>query len=70
VVWERNLLRKVFQSCNMQIDTILLMQNNCEQARNLKFILCLLEQLCGLKIEFHKSEIYCLGAGNNKAGTL
>jgi hypothetical protein len=30
-------------------------------ARNLKFILCLFEQLSGLKINFHKSEIFYLG---------
>jgi hypothetical protein len=35
-------------------DTILLLQNNFEQARNLKFILCLFEQLSGLKLIFTK----------------
>jgi hypothetical protein len=42
-------------------DTILLLENNCEQARNLKIILCLFEQMSDLKINFHKSDIYCLG---------
>ena len=32
-----------------------------EGARNLKFILCLFESMSGLKINFHKSEIYCFG---------
>jgi hypothetical protein len=35
-----------------------------EGARNLKFILCLFEQMSGLKINFHKSEIYCFGEAN------
>jgi hypothetical protein len=32
-----------------------------EQARNLKVILCLFEQMLGLKINFHINNIYCLG---------
>lgn len=32
-----------------------------ESARNLKFLLCLFEQMSGLKINFHKSDLYCLG---------
>lgn len=42
-------------------DTIFLLEDNLENARNLKFLLCLFEQISGLKINFHKSEIYCLG---------
>jgi hypothetical protein len=42
-------------------DTILLVEDNLDQARNLKIILCLFEQMSGLKINFHKSDIYCLG---------
>jgi hypothetical protein len=37
-----------------------------EGARNLKFILCLFEQMSGLKINFHKSEIFCLGEAGDK----
>jgi hypothetical protein len=33
-----------------------------EQAKNLKLLLCAFEQLSGLKINFHKSEIFCFGA--------
>jgi hypothetical protein len=47
-------------------DTILLMQNSHEQARNLKFILRLFEQMSGLKINFHKSEVYCMGAAKER----
>jgi hypothetical protein len=42
-------------------DTIFFIQDCLEGAINLKFILCLFENMSGLKINFHKSEIYCLG---------
>ncbi|WVZ53298.1 hypothetical protein U9M48_004264 [Paspalum notatum var. saurae] len=43
-------------------DTIIFMDNDLEQARNMKLLLCAFEQVSGLKINFHKSEIYCFGA--------
>jgi hypothetical protein len=42
-------------------DTILFMEHDLQKAVNMKLILCLFEQLSGLKINFHKSEIYCFG---------
>jgi exonuclease III len=42
-------------------DTILFMDNDLDKALNMKLILCLFEQLSGLKINFHKSEIFCFG---------
>jgi hypothetical protein len=42
-------------------DTILFMDHNIEQAINLKLVLCVFEQLSGLKINFHKSELFCYG---------
>lgn len=42
-------------------DTIFCFEDDLESARNLKFILCIFEHLTGLKINFHKSEVYCLG---------
>lgn len=42
-------------------DTICLIQDSLEYAKNLKFILCIFEQLTGLKVNFHKSEVFCLG---------
>jgi hypothetical protein len=39
-------------------DMILLFEDNLEQARNLKFLLCLFEEMSRLKINFHKSELY------------
>jgi len=46
-------------------DTILFMDHNLEHAPNMKTILCAFEQLSGLKINFHKSEIFCFGEAKN-----
>ena len=45
-------------------DTIIFMEHDLEKALNMKLILCIFEQLSGLKINFHKSEIYCFGKAN------
>jgi hypothetical protein len=42
-------------------DTILFLEHDLVKAANLKLILCIFEQLSGLKINFHKSEIFCFG---------
>jgi hypothetical protein len=42
-------------------DTILFMEHDLEKAVNMKLILCIFEQLSCLKINFHKSEIFCFG---------
>ena len=42
-------------------DTILFLEHNLDKAVNMKLILSMFEQLSGLKINFHKSELYCLG---------
>jgi hypothetical protein len=42
-------------------DTILFLEHDLEQAKNLKIILCVIEQLSSLKISFHKSELFCYG---------
>ena len=41
-------------------DTILFMEHGIAKARNMKLVLCLFEQLSGLKINFNKSEIVLL----------
>jgi mannosylglycoprotein endo-beta-mannosidase len=46
-------------------DTILFIYHNLEQAQNMKNILCAFEQLSGLKINLHKSEIFCFGEAEN-----
>ena len=45
-------------------DTLLFMDHDhdLENARNMKLSLCAFEQLSGLKINVHKSEIFCFGA--------
>jgi hypothetical protein len=42
-------------------DTILFMEHDLEKEWNLKLILSPFEQLYGLKINFHKSELFCFG---------
>jgi hypothetical protein len=42
-------------------DTNLFMENDLEQAANIKLLLCAFERLSGLKINFHKSELFCYG---------
>jgi hypothetical protein len=42
-------------------DTIIFLEHDLEKALNMKLVLCIFEQLSGLKINFHKSEIYCFG---------
>jgi hypothetical protein len=39
-----------------------LLEHDLEKAKNLKLLLCAFEQLSGLKINFHKSEVFCYGA--------
>jgi hypothetical protein len=43
-------------------DTIIFLDHDLEQAENFKLLLCAFEQLLGLKINFHKSEVFCYGA--------
>ena len=42
-------------------DTILFMDHDIEKATNMKMLLCAFEKLSDLKINFHKSEIFCFG---------
>jgi hypothetical protein len=42
-------------------DTIIFLDHDQSSARNLKLLLCAFEKLLGLKINFHKSEIFCFG---------
>jgi hypothetical protein len=47
-------------------DTILFMENDLEQAANMKLLLCTFEQLLGLKIDFHKSEVFWYGEAKER----
>jgi hypothetical protein len=42
-------------------DTIIFLDHDLDQAKNMKLLLTVFEQLSGLKINFHKSEIFCYG---------
>ena len=44
-------------------DTVLFLSHDLPKATNMKLLLSLFEQLSGLKINFHKSEIFCFGKG-------
>jgi hypothetical protein len=47
-------------------DTILFMEHDLEKAQNLKLICLVFEKLSGLKINFHKSELFCFGEAINE----
>ena len=42
------------------------MENNLDQTVNMKLLLCAFEQLSELKINFHKSELFCFGEAKNQ----
>ena len=42
-------------------DTLLFMDHDLEKAGNLKLLLLAFEQVSGLKINYHKSELFCFG---------
>jgi len=46
-------------------DTVIFLDHDIQQAMNMKLLLCTFEQLSGLKINFHKSEIFCFGQAKN-----
>jgi hypothetical protein len=46
-------------------DTIIFMEHDLQKVLNMKLILCIFEQLSGLKINFHKSELFCFGNAKN-----
>jgi hypothetical protein len=47
-------------------DMVLFMEHDLEKAQNLKIILSAFEQLSGLKINFHKSELFCFGEAQDE----
>jgi len=42
-------------------DTVIFMSHDVEKAVNMKLLLSTFEQLSSLKINFHKSEVFCFG---------
>jgi hypothetical protein len=51
-------------------DTILFMEHDLAKAVNMKLTLCVFEQFSGLKINFHKSEIFLFWKGKRSRGTI
>jgi hypothetical protein len=45
-------------------NTVIFIDNDLERDKNTKLLLCAFEQLLGLKINFHKSELFCYGEAN------
>jgi hypothetical protein len=46
-------------------DTVIFMSHDVEKVVNIKLLLSTFEQLSGLKINFHKSEVFCFGIAKN-----
>jgi hypothetical protein len=42
-------------------DTLLFLEHDLEKAMNLKLLLLSFEQVFGLKINYHESEVFCFG---------
>jgi hypothetical protein len=51
-------------------DTVIFLEANDEYVTNLKFILYCFEEMSGLKINFHKSEVIVLGYQKKRAPEL
>jgi hypothetical protein len=49
-------------------DTVIFMSHDVKKAVNMKLLLTTFEKLSGLKINFHKSEIFCFGKAKEHEG--
>ena len=56
----------LFYSSKKNDDTILFVQRDSEKVVNIKLIICILEQLFGVKSKFHKWELYCFANVKDK----
>src|SRR5215216_6757618 len=54
---------------NTLMTLFIFMEHDLTKARNMKLVLCLFEQLSGLKINFHKSELFCFGRSKEEQDT-
>jgi hypothetical protein len=61
-----NLVRGGVSLLQYADDTNFMFKDSLAWARNLKIILCLFKLLIGLKINFHKSELFCFGDAQSK----
>jgi hypothetical protein len=51
-------------------DTLILIQGSDEDIANLKFLLMCFEDMSGLKINYHKSEVFVLGQRSNESTSI
>jgi hypothetical protein len=51
---------------NMLMTLSFFMKHDLNQAKHLKLVLSTFEQLSGLKLNFHKSELFCYGEAKNQ----
>jgi hypothetical protein len=51
-------------------ETIILLDHDLEGAKNLKLLLCAFEPLSGLKINYHKSELFCFGEAKEEYSSI
>jgi hypothetical protein len=56
-----HLIRDGYSILHYADDTVIFMSHDVEKAVNMKLLLSTFEKLSGLKINFHKSEIFCFG---------
>jgi hypothetical protein len=49
-------------------DTILFLEDDLDKDKGLKLVLSAFEKLSGLKINFHKSELFCFGETRDRTG--
>jgi hypothetical protein len=48
-------------------DTIIFIDHDLDKAQNMKLLLCAFKQVSWLKINFHKSELFCFGEAQDVA---
>jgi hypothetical protein len=61
----KNLIPRGVATLQYADDTIICLEHDMEQARNMKLLLYMFEQMSGLKINFDKSEVLLVGGDNN-----
>ena len=70
MILEQKLQRSNLSVLQYADDTIISMDDSIEEAKNMKIIFTTFEQLSGLKINYHKSELYCFDDAKTGTGQL
>jgi hypothetical protein len=61
-----NLIQDGLSILQYEDDIVIFMSHDVEKTINMKLLLSTFEQLSGLKINFHKSEIFCFGKAKDQ----